>query len=122
MCEILIKINCRHCQSSKVVKNGKKKNGVQNLLCCSCQKQFLSQYHNKGADSEIKQLVIRLLERNNGIQDIEELLGISRKCILANLCQQANKICIQPVAQHYQSIQIDEVWSFVGQRKKGALH
>ena len=119
MCEILIKLNCPHCQSSKLVKNGKKKNGRQNLLFRSCRKQFLSQYQNKGADPAIKQLVIRLLERNSGIRDVAELLGISRKCVLANLCRQGNRIKIQPVHQHYKSIQIDEVWSFVGKRKKG---
>ena len=119
MCEILIKINCRHCQSSKVVKNGKKKNGVQNLLCRSCQKQFQPMYRNKGADPQIKELVVRLLERNSSIRDIAELLGISRKCILDNLCRQGTKIKVQPAQQHYTSVQIDEVWSFVGKRKKG---
>jgi IS1 family transposase/transposase-like protein len=119
MCEILIKINCPHCQSSKVVKNGKKKNGEQNLICRSCRKQFLSVYKNKGANPATKKLIIRLLERNNGIRDIEELLGISRRCILNNLCRQANKIKIQPAQRYYKSVQMDEVWSFVGKRKKG---
>jgi hypothetical protein len=31
------------------IKNGKKKNGVQNLLCRCCGKQFLSDYRKKGA-------------------------------------------------------------------------
>jgi insertion element IS1 protein InsB len=119
MCEILIKINCPHCQSSKVVKNGKKKNDIQNLLCRNCGKQFQPTYQHKGADPAIKQLVWRLLERNSGIRDIEELLGISRKCILDNLCRQGNKICIQPAAKHYKSVQIDEGWSYVGNKKKG---
>lgn len=119
MCEILIKINCPHCQSSKVVKNGKKKNGEQNLLCRSCNKQFLSAYKNKGSDPVLKQLIIRLLARNSGIRDIEELLGVSRRCILNNLCRQGNKINIQPAQQYYKSVQIDEVWSFVGKKKKG---
>jgi len=119
MCEILIKINCPHCQSSKVVKNGKKKNGNQNLLCRNCGKQFLAHYQHKGADPAIKQLLVRLLERNSGIRDIEELLGVSRKCILDNLCRQGNKIHIQPACQHYKTVQIDEVWSYVKKKKKG---
>ncbi|WP_187264824.1 IS1 family transposase [Pontibacter beigongshangensis] len=119
MCEILIKINCPHCQSSKVVKNGKKRNGEQNLLCRSCGKQFQGRYRHPGADPAVKQLAIRLLERNSGIRDIEELLGISRRCILDNLCRQGTRLKIAPARQHYQSVQIDEVWSFVGKRKKG---
>ncbi len=119
MCEILIKINCPHCQSDKVVKNGKKKNGIQNLLCRVCQKQFQPVYHNKGADPVVKQLILRHLERNSGIRDIEELLGISRKCILDNLCREGNQINIQPACPHYKTVQLDEVWSYVGKKKEG---
>src|SRR3712207_3027629 len=118
MCEILIKINCPHCQSNKVVKNGKKKNGTQNLLCRLCKKQFQPSYRYKGANPAIKQLMLRLLERNSGIRDIEALLQVSRRCILDNLCRQGNRIQIQPAYQHYKSVQLDEVWSFVGKRKK----
>ncbi|PIQ21118.1 MAG: IS1 transposase [Cytophagales bacterium CG18_big_fil_WC_8_21_14_2_50_42_9] len=92
---------------------------MQNLRCKSCTKQFQPTYGNKGADPAIKQLVLRLLERNSGIRDIEELLGISRKCILDNLCRQGNKITIQPACQHYKTVQIDEVWSYVRKKKKG---
>jgi IS1 family transposase/transposase-like protein len=119
MCEILIKINCPHCQSSKVVKNGKKKNGTQNLWCRACGKQFLSTYRHKGADPAIKELILRLLERNSGIRDIAQLLQVSRKCILDTLCRQGTKLEIQPAKKCYKSVQIDEVWSFVGKRKKG---
>ncbi|RNI30115.1 IS1 family transposase [Rufibacter immobilis] len=119
MCEILIKTNCPHCQSSKVVRNGKKRNGRQNLLCRSCGKQFLPQYRNRGADPTVRQLAVRLLERNSGVRDTAEALGISRKCVLDNLCRHAGKICIQPAERHYASVQIDEAWSYVGKRKKG---
>ena len=119
MCEILIKVNCPHCQSSKVVKNGKKKNGRQNLLCRNCSKQFLAHYQNRGADPAIKQLAIRLLERNNGIRDIENVLQISRCCVLNTLIRKGKSIPIKPTLAYYRSVQIDEVWSYVGKRKKG---
>jgi insertion element IS1 protein InsB len=119
MCEVLIKINCPHCQSSKVVKNGKKKNGSQNLLCRYCGKQFLAGYQNKGADPAVKQLVLRLLERNNGVRDIENVLQVSRRCVLNILLQKGGSLIITPKLRHYRSVQIDEVWSYVGQRKKG---
>lgn len=83
MCEILIKTNCPHCQSSKVVKNGKKKNGSQNLLCRDCRKQFLSNYQNKGANPALRAMMLRMLERNSGIRDIEQVLQVSRHCVWA---------------------------------------
>ncbi|WP_101359908.1 transposase-like zinc-binding domain-containing protein [Raineya orbicola] len=38
MSEVLTKVNCPHCQSTKVVKNARKKDGTQNFLCKSCGK------------------------------------------------------------------------------------
>ena len=119
MFEVHIKINCPHCQSSKIVKNGKKSNGSQNLLCRSCKKQFQPVYHYRGAEPKTKQLIIKMLERNSGVRDIEQLLEISRKCILNNLIKASKTITIQPALKHYKSVQIDEVWSYVGKRKKG---
>jgi len=119
MFEVHIKINCPHCQSSKIVKNGKKKNGTQNLLCRSCGKQFQPAYQYKGADPAIKQFILRLLERNNGIRDIEQVLKVSRNCVLKTLSRHGNAVQIKPALKHYKSVQIDEVWSFVGKRKKG---
>ncbi len=119
MCEILIKLNCPHCQSRKIVKNGRKKNGNQNLLCQGCGKQFVATYQNKGANPAVKRLIVGLLERNSGIRDIENILQISRRCVLHTLLQRGKSLRIRPEQDHYRSIQIDEVWSYVGQRKKG---
>ena len=119
MFEVHIKINCPHCQSSKIVRNGKKKNGSQNLLCRCCGKQFQPAYQYKGANPAIKQLIIRLLERNTGIRDIEQVLQVSRNCALRALLRHGNAMQITPVHQYYRSVQIDEVWSFVGKRKTG---
>ena len=121
MCEILIKINCPHCQSSKVVKNGKKKNGTQNLLCRDCRKQFLATYKNRGADPLIQSMILRMLERNSGIRDIEQIVRVSRQCVLNTLCRHGAGLEIAPSRRHYDSVQIDEVWSYVGRKKRGKL-
>lgn len=96
-----------------------KKNGCQNLLCRFCKKQFQAFYQNRGADPAVKRLIVNHLERNSGVRDIELLLGVSRKCVLDNLLRQAGKIRIRPMFKVYKSVQIDELWSFVGNKKKG---
>lgn len=111
MGEILLQINCPHCQSSKIVKNGKKKSGAQHLLCRSCGKQFLSAYQNKGSDPNIKRLVGRLLERNQGIRDIAHVLEISRRSVLKVLCPKGGALTITPRRGHYRSLQLAEGWS-----------
>ena len=44
MCEITVQVTCPHCHSTNIVKNGHKKDNVQNYLCKSCKKQFIFNY------------------------------------------------------------------------------
>lgn len=120
MCEILIKINCPHCQSGKVVKNGKKRNGAQNLLCRGCRRQFLASYRNKGVDPCIQSLILRMLERNSGIRDIEQIVRVSRQCVLNTLCRHGTGPRVAPSRQNYTSVQIAEVWSYVGRKREAS--
>lgn len=119
MCEITIQVKCPHCHSSKVVKNGVKSTGRQNFLCRGCRKQFQGEYRYRGADPAVGSLVLRMLERNSGVRDIEGVLQVSRRCVLGTLCRRGAEATIRPSRKRYPSVQMDELWSFVGRRKKG---
>ena len=71
-----------YCHSMKIVKNGVKRTGRQNLLCRGCGKQFQCAYQEAGCRPEAKQLVLRMLVRNSGIRDIEEVTGVHRQTVL----------------------------------------
>lgn len=60
-----------------------------------------------------------MLERNSGVRDIEEVLRVSRRCVLSTLCRHGATISLEPSRRSYSSVQIDEVWSYVGRKKKG---
>ncbi len=85
MFEVRIQPNYPHGQSSKIVKNGKKRDGTQKLLCRCCRKQFQFAYKYKSAEPAIKALIPRLWERNGGIRDIGGILQVSRRCVLNQL-------------------------------------
>ena len=104
MCEIAIQVNCPYCHGTKVVKNGKKKSGAQNLLCRSCGKQFQYAYQKVGCRPEMKALVLQLLVRNSGIRDIETVLGIHRQTILKWLNQAASEREVKPRQKNYNSM------------------
>ena len=118
MSKITIKINCPHCRGDKVWKNGNKRNGKQNFLCKICGKQFQREYSYSGADPAKQVLIKRMLLRNSGIRDIEAVLEVSRSCVLKNLERNSEQIDVSPEKNHYSSLQIDELWSYVKQRKK----
>ena len=110
-------LDCPHCLSAKVVKNGRKKNGVQTYRCLSCDKQFQEEYLYWGAEKKNKNLAIRMLIRGSGIRDIAYVLGISTGCVLRVLVSQAN-LTFSPTYKVYHKVQVDELYSFVQNKKK----
>ena len=84
---ISIELNCPHCNSPTVVRNGKKSNRTQNYLCKTCGKQFISDlertYH--GTLSYIANMIKIMLVRGIGIRDISAILKISVGKVLKTL-------------------------------------
>lgn len=121
MCEITVQLNCVHCSSEKVSKNGRKANGKQNFLCKICGKQFQQEYRYNAAAPSVKLLIQIMLLRNCGIRDIEAILGVSRYSVLRCLKCSAKGGKDQPRHTYYPSLQIDEFWTYVGKRKEGKV-
>lgn len=118
MSQIIVKLDCPHCFSTKVVKNGLKKNKTQNYKCTDCKKQFQYEYLYWGAEISIKRQIIRMLLHGSGITDIANVLGVSKGCIIRALLKIGDQITLKPSKKHYHKVQIDELHSFVGNKKK----
>jgi len=58
-----------------------------------------------------------MLVRGSGIRDIAYVLNISQTCVLGILKSQLG-IELNPRHQHYHQVQVDELYSFVGSKKK----
>ena len=118
MCLINIKVNCPHCHSTKVVKNGKKCTGMQNFLCKTCNKQFQWEYFYQGANPTVKSQVKSSLLHGSGIRDCYKVYGISPQTTLNLILSEGERVKILPQQKHYQRIEIDEMYSFVGKKGK----
>lgn len=115
--QITITLHCPNCQGTKIVKNGIKSYGKQNYLCKTCNRQFIGD-HNltyRGWASCIVAKILLLLARNVGIRDISEIEKVSVKKVLSVLVNFNQEIL--PKRKKYQSLQVDEVWTFVGKKK-----
>ena len=110
MSKITIQVNCPHCQSVKVKKNGKKRTGKQNFLCHSCKKQFQYEYSYKGADPTKKELVKTMTLNGSGVRDIHRVLGLSLVCILFVLRNWFKQIEEPSFDGTYKEVQIDKIW------------
>ena len=59
-----------------------------------------------------------MLLRGSGIRDVAQVLGLSLGCVLRCLLAAAQGLVIRPTYKHYHRVQIDEVYTFVGNKKK----
>ena len=118
MCEIKIKVKCAHCCSPKVVKNGVKRTGQQNFRCKTCGKQFQHEYFYQGADPLVKHRVKSSLLHGSGIRDCVKVHGMAAKTVLGLIAKTSQSLVTRPRQRHYERVQIDELYSFVGNKGK----
>ena len=114
---IKITLYCPNCQSTKIKKNGKKSSKKQNYFCKDCGRQFIGDHalSYKGCHSSLIQRILLMLVRGIGIRDISIIENISINKVLSVLVN-FNRI-ITPKQQHYDNLEVDEFWTYVGNKK-----
>lgn len=115
--QIKVTLYCPDCQSSKVSKNGNKPTGKQNYRCADCGRQFIGNHAltYKGCHSDLSGKILRLLVRGVGIRDIAEIEQVSVAKVLSVLVR--SERVVAPKRKHYQSLEVDEFWTYVGKKK-----
>jgi len=111
-------VNCPYCRSIKVVKNGIKRSGMQNLLCQECSKQFQYEYIYRACHPNCRELILKMLLRGSGIRDCAAVTGVSKESVLRLIIRQGLQVELKPKYNHYDKVQIDEQWSYVSKKKK----
>ena len=112
-----IELNCPRCFSNRIVRNGKKADGKQNYKCNACNRQFISEHERTymGSVTWIDFIVKRMLVRGIGIRDISFILMLSMRKILDIIISSDYEIV--PMKSYYDTLEIDELWTFVGNKK-----
>lgn len=111
-------ISCPKCSSCQIKKNGKKPNNKQNYLCKCCGRQFIGDHAltYRGCHSKISQRILIMLVRGCGIRDIAAIEKVSCTKVLSVLLNVRDVEL--PHHCFYESIEIDEFWTFVGRKSK----
>ena len=83
----------------------------------SCSRQFIGDHalSYQGWHSELIRKILLMLVRGVGIRDIAEIERISIRKVLSVLVN-SNHI-IKPTPSHYDSLEVDEFWTYVGGKK-----
>ena len=114
--KITIELNCLHCQRPNIIRNGKNLYGPQNYLCKDCGILFITDHDKtyKGCLSWTTDIIKIMLLRGIGIRDLCVILKVSARKVLKTL--NLTNYEIIPRKKHYDTIEIDELWTYVGSK------
>lgn len=85
---VSIAVECPHCHSTDVVKNGKSGEGKQRYLCQNEQcarRSFIRNYSYNGCRQEVKKKIPQMVVNGSGIRDTARVLEISQKTVASEL-------------------------------------
>jgi transposase-like protein len=78
-----IEIECPHCHSQDLVKNGKSSNGTQKWQRNSCRKHFHLDYRYRAWQTRTKEKIIEMTLNSSGVRDIGRMLHINKvQCLV----------------------------------------
>ena len=80
--------------------------------------QFQEEYLYWGADYKNRDLLKRMLLRGSGVRDCAAVLGISVSSVLRFILRMGKAAKVWPKHNAYHLVQIDEQWSYVGNKQK----
>lgn len=113
-------IFCPCCDSYRVVKNGFIHNGNQSFKCKQCDRQFVLNPKNKVIGEETKELIDKLLLEKLPLAGIARITGVSERWLQTYVNKLYTSISQQVEVWQKKgrlTIQCDEMWSFVANKK-----
>lgn len=120
-----VSINCPHCQSHSLKKNGHTHYGKQNYLCKSCGRQFVENGQEWFISDSEKELIDKLLLERIPLAGICRVTGVSErwlqsyiKELYAGLPDELNAELQLPDEQLYLAARLDEEIERIRDKKK----
>ncbi|MBW4579458.1 MAG: IS1 family transposase [Tildeniella nuda ZEHNDER 1965/U140] len=113
-------MNCPKCQSTQVIKYGHTHYGKPRFQCRDCGRQFVADATRQPIDEATRQLIDQLLLKRLALAAIARVTGVSERWLQLyvnqNFYQTPQTIEVTPKKPGRLTIQLDEMWSFVGSK------
>ena len=110
---------CPSCQTAeKQIKTGRNRSGTQRILCRGCGRTYTFEPQPRGYSEEVREKAVRLYVEGNNFRRIGRLLGVNHQSVVnwVNTYQAKvkDKVTLPPETP---VIEMDELWTFVGEKK-----
>jgi len=111
------KTSCSKCVGGCIkIKHGKTKSGNQRFICKVCRKTQVVRYIYRAYKRGINHKIIQFIKEGCGIRSIARILRISKNTVLARIISIGNKLKAKPLLQKGCSYEMDEIWTFIGNK------
>lgn len=117
------KPNCPHCQhNEKVVKAGFNPGGSQRYRCHHCRKYFTANPSPRGLEPALQKQALKLYLEGTSFRAIGRLLNVHHQSVINWINAQATNLPPQvSETQATDTIEIDELFTFIGTKKKKSI-
>ena len=108
---------CGYC-NEKCTKAGKQANQTQKYYCKPCKKYQQAIYKYKACTQGINTLIVKCIKNSVGIRGISRIIDISVATVINRIKAVAATIIPPKILSPLQSYEVDEMWTFVGNKKQ----
>ena len=113
-------MKCQQCQSENVVKNGKSRHGRQRWLCRECGKTSGEKDHRRVEPQKRASALAHYLE-GVGQRATERLVGVSHNAVMNWVHEEVEgKVIAAAEPDEVEWVEVDELWTYVGKKKRPA--
>jgi hypothetical protein len=109
-------IQCSQCRSERIVKNGRSRHGHQRFKCRACGATFGAEDHRRVA-AGLRENALRHYVEGVGLRATERLVGVSHNSVMNWVREEVAGLALAQVdAAQIDTIEADELWTYVGQK------
>ena len=113
-----MKTECPKCQAEeRQVKNGLNPSGSQRYKCKACGRVYTPEAKRQGYDQSKREEAVRLYVDGLNLRRIGRILGVNHQSVANWVKAQADQLPPAPIPDEVDIIEMDEMFTFVGEKK-----
>lgn len=119
-----ITLKCPDCASDQLIKSGITPNGKQRYRCQACKRQHREHPGSNAYAEATREMIRRAYQERSSLRGLSRTFGVARNTVSAGLKKALTlpplSITLAP-AQREETLELDELWRFVGHRQLGVI-
>src|SRR5512135_1956343 len=92
---VTITVDCPHCGSDQLARNGRAPNGKQKYRCKTCKKQSRENPMPHVYPEERREEILRAYEERSSLRGLERTFGVSRHTVISWIKKSRQATCVE---------------------------